>query len=212
MRDREESSPLAKERPSRFAAPMRFVWRCVLGLAAIWSVALSAIFAIQQARPTPKKFISFVAEHPLAGLDAAGRTAVIERAANLLNGLSFEQRQELKETESLRTFFTQMTADERSRFIARTVPESFHQLIAALNKMAPAERKRLVQRTLRNLRTHGSEAALLSGDEEIRQMLSQGFATFSNEADPEVKLDFAPLIEEVQARLATQRGTPAGKP
>lgn len=188
---------------------MRFVRRCALGLAVIWSVAMLAIFAIQQSRPTPKKFITYVAEHPLRGLDTARRAAIIERAAKLLNGLSFEQRQELKETQSLRSFFTQMTPDERSRFIARTVPESFHQMIAALNKMEPAERRRLVQRTLHNLRAHRSHADLLSADEDIQRMVSQGFATFNSEANPQVKLDFAPLIEEVQARQAIQRGTPA---
>lgn len=191
---------------------MRFVWRCALGLAVIWSVALLAIFAIQQSRPTPKKFITYVAEHPLRSLDATGRAAIIERAAKLLNALSFEQRQELKGTQSLRSFFTQMTSDERSRFISRTVPESFHQMIAALNKMEPAERRRLVQRTLHNLRAYRSEADLLSADEDIQRMVSQGFVTFNNEADPQVKLDFAPLIEEVQARQSTQRGTPADKP
>lgn len=191
---------------------MRFVWRCVLGLAVVWSVALMAIFAIQQLRPTPKKFVAYVAEHPLQDLGATSRAAVIERAAKLLNGLSFDQRQELKETQSLRSFLTQMTSDERSRFIARTVPESFHQLIAALNKMVPTERRRLVQRTLHNLRVHRSEADLLSTDEDIQRMVSQGFETFNNEADPQVKLDFAPLIEEVQARQAIQRGTTADKP
>lgn len=191
---------------------MRFVWRCAFGLAAVWTVALLAIFAIEQSRPTPKKFIAYVAEHPLQGLDAARRAATIERTAKLLNGLSFEQRRELKETQALRTFFTQLTSAERSRFIDLTVPEGFHQMIAALNQMEPAERKRLVQRTVQNLRTHRAEADLLSADEDIQRLVSQGFSTFDREADVQVKLDFAPLIEEVQTRQANQSGAPASRP
>lgn len=144
--------------------------------------------------------MAYLAEHPLEGLTPPKREAIIDRAARQLNGLTFEQRQELKEGGTIRTFFTQLTSEERRRFLALTVPDGFRQLISTLNKMDPLERNRLVQRTLRNVRTHSAEAATIGDEEGIPKMISDGLSLFDEEANPEVKRAFAPVIEEVQRR------------
>ena len=50
---------------------------------------------MQKFRATPEKFIAYVAEHPLRGLDTARRAVIIEEAAGLLNGLNTNQRREV---------------------------------------------------------------------------------------------------------------------
>ena len=177
---------------------MRTIWRCLLALVVIWSLAAGAIFAVRWSRPTPQKFMSYVAEHPLQGLKASGRMAVIERAARLLNGLNSEQRLELKKSGVLRTFFTQLTSEERRRFANLTLPAGYRQMVKTLNKMDPEERKKVAARTLRDLRRQSAVANELSGEDDIRAMLSQGASIFEQEASAQVKLDFAPVFEEYQ--------------
>jgi hypothetical protein len=188
---------------------MRIVWRCLFALVVIWSLAAGALFAIQQSRPTPQKFMRYAAEHPLQGLSAARRAAVIERAARLLNGLNLEQRQELKKSGVLRDFFTKLTTEERRRFARLTLPAGFRQMVAALNKMDSEQRKRIVERTLRDLRRQSAMASELSGEDDIREMISHGAAIFEQEAKPEVKRDFAPVIELLRRQQETATTAPA---
>ena len=180
----------------------RIICRCLLILVAIWSVATGVIFIIQSLQPTPRKFMSYVAEHPLEGQIASERAAIIDHVARQLNGLSFEQRQELKDSGTIRTFFAQLTPEERRRFMAMTLPEGFRQLIATLNRMDPVQRKRLAQRTLRNVRERNLQASDLGGEDEIAEMISRGIAIFNEEAHPQVKLDFAAVIQEIEWKQA----------
>ncbi len=185
---------------------MRTVLRCLLALVVIWSLAAGAIFAVRWSRPTPQKFVTYLTTHPLQGLSASDRAAIIDRAARLLNGLNSEQRIEVKKSGVLRTFFTQLTSEERRRFASLTLPAGFRQMIVTLNKMEPAQRKTIVQRTLRDLRRQSAVASELSGEDDIRAMISQGASIFEAEASPEVKIDFAPIFEEYRR---TQKN-PAG--
>jgi hypothetical protein len=179
---------------------VRIFLRCLLALAIIWAIAAGAMFWIQSTRPTPQKFVAYIAEHPLAGQDSRKRAKIVERAARHLNGLTFEQRQELKDSGAIRGFFKQLTATERRRFLALTVPDGFSQLIAVLKKMEPVERNRLVQRTLRNVKKRGTEPDVVAGEADIGAMILQGLAIFEEEANPDVKRAFAPVIAEVQRK------------
>lgn len=157
---------------------------------------------VERSRPTPQKFMRYVAEHPLEGLDASRRVAIIDRAGRLLNGLSSEQRLELKKSGVLRDFFTKLTREERRRFAELTLPAGFRQMVKTLNKMDPQQRKKVVERTLRDLRRQSALASELSEEDDIREMISRGSAIFEQEADPQVKLDFAPVFEEFQRMRA----------
>ena len=124
------------------------------------------------------------------------RVAIIDGAARRLNGLNSEQRLELKKSGVLRTFFTQLTSEERRRFANLTLPAGYRQMVVTLNKMDPVQRKKVAERTLRDLRRQSAVASELSGEDDIRAMISQGASIFEEEANPQVKLDFAPVFEE----------------
>jgi len=175
----------------------------------IWLVAAGAFVAVQHFRSTPQKFMSYIQEHPLQGLDAVQRASIIDRSARLLNGLSTQQRREVKKSGALRSFFTQLTEEERRRFLNLTLPEGFRQMIATLNEMEPEPRKKLAERTLRDLRN--SDSSELGSESDIEQIFSEGRAIFNLEASPQVKLDFAGVIAEVQRKklnLATNEVQP----
>lgn len=153
---------------------------------------------VQQFRATPEKFIAYVNEHPLRGLDAASRTEIIEEAAGILNGLDTNQRRELKKSGVLKTFYSELTTEERRRFAELTLPKGFRQMVATLNDMEPTQRQKVVQRTLRDLKS--AEADEYGDESEIDRMFTEGSSIFYQEASPQVIHDFAPVIEEAKRK------------
>jgi DNA-binding IclR family transcriptional regulator len=184
-------------------------YRYLVLLLIIWVGAIGAIFIVHATRPTPQRLATYLAKHPLGGVTGTKRQAIIMRTAQQLNGLNVEQRQELKKSGALKAFFSQLTAAERRAFLAATLPEGFRQVIATLNRMEPAQRKRLAQKTLRNVREHGFQMDDLTAGEDVTTMFSQGLAIFNDSAHPDVRRDFAEVVAELERRQKATSAPPA---
>jgi len=184
---------------------VKFSWRTLAVLAAVWLVATAVILVSRSASPTPEKLKAYVAAHRIEGLGEAQRREVIENAARQINRLTFDQRRELRESGDIRRFFEQMTPAERSRFLDLTLPEGFRQMMAALNKMSPEKRQRLVRRVLDDMRKTTPQAAERIKEEEVKKILAQGVSSFYEDANADVKLDFAPVLEELQRNIQNLR-------
>jgi hypothetical protein len=164
----------------------------------VWLIAAAIILYTRMARPTPEKLSSYIEKHPLENLAGAQRSEVIQNVAEQLNRLNFEQRQELRRLRADRKIFEQMTPEERSRFMDLTMPEGFRQLMLALNNMDPERRKKMVQRALDDIDRDTPEIGERIDRAEVQKMISQGMSSFYEEANAEVKLEFAPVIERLQ--------------
>ncbi len=184
---------------------MRLSWRAIGIFVAVWLVAAVVIFWARAARPTPASVSAYIEKNPLANLAPAGREKVIGRVAAQLNKLNFDQRQELRKTKIDRRLFEEMTAEERKRFLDLTLPEGFRQLMLALNKMEPDKRKKIVQRALDDIEKDQPENMERIDRVEVQKLISQGMDSFYSEASAEVKLDFAPVIEQLQRATQTMR-------
>jgi hypothetical protein len=177
---------------------MRGKWRIVGLLVLVWAIAGGLIFWSRASRPTPAALATYINGHSLEGLPEAERTKVIAHVTDQLNRLDFDQRQELRKAKIDRQFFEQMTEEERKRFLELTLPEGFRQLMLALNKMNPEQRKKIVQRALDDIEKDTPEMHDRINREAAQKMISQGMDSFYQEASADVKLDFAPVIEELQ--------------
>ncbi len=184
---------------------VKILWRTAAILVVIWIVAAVAILISRSASPSPQKLQAYVESHPIAGLGAAERKIILETTASQLNRLNFEQRRELRESGAVRSFFENLTAEERRTFLEMTLPEGFRQMMSALNKMAPEKRQRLVQRALDDIRKNTPRSAERINEEDVKKIVSQGVSSFYEEANADVKLDFAPVLEELQKNLQGQR-------
>ena len=179
--------------------------RGVLLLVAVWVIAAGVLAWVKSSTPTPEKLAAYLSKNPLSEVSGAKRAEVIATAAGQLNRLTFDQRQELRESGSIRTFFEQLDAEERSRFLDLTLPEGFRQLMNALNKMDESRRKKIVDRVLNDLRSENPEIAARLGDAETPKIITKGLSSFYEEADAGVKLDFAPVIEQLQRATQSMR-------
>lgn len=180
---------------------MSLAWRVLTIVVAIWAVAAGVIFFVRQSEPTPEKIVAYVQEHPLEG--SGDRAKVIEAVANRLNGLDFEDRQRLQRSREMRGFYEAMMEEEQRRFLDLTLPEGFRQVMLALNKMTPEKRKEIVERALNNIAENGSvnDERPPVDEEMMRKIVGQGMTAFYEEANADVKLDFAPVIEQIQQSL-----------
>jgi hypothetical protein len=179
---------------------MRPLWfKAALVLAAIWLVAGGAIFWARSVKVTPASITSYLDAHPIAGQSAADRAKLIEKVADQMNALTYEERREVRMGKRLDGFFRALTPEEQSVFLDRTLPTGFKQMMESLNKMEPMKRKQFVERSLRDMREREGEDPKI--DQNARKMIDQGFKSFYSEASTEVKMDVAPLLEQLQKNL-----------
>ncbi len=178
----------------------RSLWlKAALVLLAIWLVAGGAIFWARSVKVTPETLAAYLAKHPIAEQSGTSRGKVIEKVADQMNLLSYEDRREMRMGKRLDGFFRTLTPEEQSAFLDRTLPTGFKQMMESLNKMPPAQRKRFVERSLRDMREHEGEDPKV--DQNARKMIDEGFKSFYSEASTEVKMDVAPLLEQLQKNL-----------
>lgn len=186
-------------------------WLKIAGLLLlVWAVAAGVVLFARSSKPDPEKLAQFVKQSTVAELSPSERENVLNRVILDLNRMDFEQRRTLQRDPALRDFFDTLSAEEKSSFLERTLPEGFRQMMIAFNQMEPERRKRLVERALADI-----EQAEASGrtaerssqlDEEMtRKIVDQGLQAFYSEASADVKLDLAPVIERIQESLQSRR-------
>jgi hypothetical protein len=68
--------------------------------------------------------------------------------------------------------------------------------------MDPVRRKQIVSDALARMKEHEGEGPPPGADSKIaQQVIDQGLKSFYRDADADVKLDLAPLIEQMQRNL-----------
>jgi uncharacterized membrane protein len=167
-------------------------------LALVWAIAGGVILWSRAVRPTAQSLSTYIEQNPIQSLTPEKRAAVIAKVGEQLNRLDFEERQKLRELRKDRTLFEQMTEAERRAFLEATLPEGFRQLMLALNKMDPAERKKIVNRALDDIEKDSPEIAERIDSADAQKVISEGLGAFYEEASADVKMDFAPVIERLQ--------------
>lgn len=183
---------------------MRPLWiKTAAGLAAVWLVAGGAIFWARSHKVTPESLTQHIETLQLEGKTADTRGEEIDDVADQLNRLTYQERREVRMSRKIDRFFKTLTPAEQERFLDRTLPTGFKQMMEALNKMERQKRQQFVNRTLKEMREREGEEPERDPQDEAaaRKIIDQGFKSFYSEASAETKLDVAPLIEEMQKNL-----------
>ncbi len=178
----------------------------VLGLLmGVWIFAMTVVFCIRTSQPTPEKIQTELAANPLTDLNAPARAEFIDRTASRVNRLDFDDRRKLQRTPEAREFFESMTDAERSDYLDLTLPEGFKQVMLALNKMKPDKRREIVAKALERIGQNDpaadSEERTQADEAMMKKIAAQGMTAFYEEANADVKMDFAPVIEQIQQSL-----------
>ena len=179
---------------------MNFWLKIAAALAAVWLAAAAAIHWARASQPTAQSVAAYLRENDLAMKTGAAREREIERVEKMLNGITYEDRQQLHRDRVTETFFRALTPPEQTAFLDATLPAGFKQMMEAFNKMDPLRRKQLLDRALAEMKKHeGDERPPRAlDDKNAQRIIDQGLRSFYNDANADVKLDLAPLIEQMQ--------------
>ena len=179
------------------------VWlKTVLSLVGVWLLAFGAIHWLHASKPTAASITAYLQCTDLSTLSPGDRARMLSRAEDQLNDLSFDERQRLQRNGETRRFFASLTPAEQNQFLDATLPADFKQLMEVFNKMEPGKRKEFVNRALEDMKKHEGEAPPVEADERLRdRVIDQGLKSFYKDANSDVKLDLAPLIEQMQRNL-----------
>ncbi|MCB1230308.1 MAG: hypothetical protein KDN19_08585 [Verrucomicrobiae bacterium] len=190
--------------------------KAVLALVILWGLVWGGIRFFGSMTPTPESIAEYVDEHPLSEIDDPDeRREVIGKVADMLNQLPTEEigrlAQEGEESgerriDPRRNFFRGMNEDEQRFFMEKRVGKAFDQMMQAFNGMEREERKRIVERTLKQMRDDGNrrpgiERLEKSDPEVAERIINEGLRAYYQEADSETKLDLAPVLEQMQLNL-----------
>jgi hypothetical protein len=181
---------------------MKF-WLKTGGLvAAVWIVAAVIIHFAIAARPTAASVTAYAQSIDLARLQGEARARAIARMEKMVNRISFDERRQLDRDRISRDFLHQLTPEEQDAYLDATLPTGFQQLMDSFNKMDPAKRKQLVTDALARMKEHEGQGPPPGADSHLAQhVIDQGLKSFYRDANADVKLDLAPLIEQMQRNL-----------
>jgi len=179
----------------------------------LWIAALGIIKMIRSARVTADKVVTLIETRALDSMPVTERESFLLGLAEKMNRMEFEERQKLRMNRSLENLVKSMTEEERLKLFEATLPQGMDELMAALNKMTPEQRKRWVQRGQQELQ-EVSDRVAAGGEppggpvsEEVAQRVTQqGFQSYLENASSETKMDLAPLMEQIQLNLQGLKG------
>ena len=195
-------------------------------LVALWVVIGIVVKVAGSLKPTPEKIFKYAEKNSLDKIeDPEKRKVVIGRLAEMMNQLEVEDLQDMEEKvdrEKREAMFASMTQEEQWFFMEKRMGRAFTQMMEMFNKMERPERKKMVERALREIRknetnqTQGGggdgRLSLEEGDPEIvEKVTSAGMKAYFTDASAETKLDLAPLMEEIQKIMSAPGRGPRRK-
>lgn len=181
----------------------RFFLQAALALAVVWSAVAATSLFINASIPTAEKLLGYLATDPL---ETSPRPAVVDAVAADYVRLPFLQKRELRAVEAggrFDSFLSQLTGEEKSRFVELALPRGFRDLLDGFAKMDSGERKKNLERSRRELLENlgDSPAKLMieaAGPGLIKQIAETGLGPFFDSLPPDAKLQLLPMIEQMQ--------------
>ncbi len=178
---------------------MKFWLKIGALVAAVWLIAAALIYLAHARQPTAASITAYVQSLDLDSLQGEARALAIKRMEEMMNRVSFEDRQELDHERIGRNFLHKLTPAEQDAYLDATLPTGFQQLMDSFNKMDPERRKQIVSEALAHMKEHEGEGWPQGPDSNVQQhVIDQGLKSYYRDADADVKMDLAPLVEEMQ--------------
>lgn len=186
-----------------------------VALAVLWGVVWGVLQVTGAMKPSPEKVEAYIADHSLSEVtDPDERRKIIARMARMLNQLEGGQLRDMFAEEGERDgppeFIADMTPEEQGYFMELRLGKAFEQMMVAFNDMEREERKRIVDRTLRQMRSDSDQSEGMNrledeNPEMAEKMINEGLKAYYQDASAETKIDLAPVLEQMQKNLRFQR-------
>lgn len=150
------------------------------------------------------------------GANATGRRERIDKVAEMFNQLDFAERDRAREQRIGEDFFLRLAPSEKDRFVGLTLEKSMQSLIRALDAMNPEERRKIVERGLREIEDGRTEEEMRRAEEMSEDLLNritqEGVKAYFEQAGADTKLDLAPLMDAMDGVIKGMRGNEFAPP
>ena len=168
-------------------------------LAIVWGLVGGAIWIVRKNRPTPERIAAFVSANSLEDKAPGERAKIIESVAGQVNRLDYDERRELDKQRKLGPFWSALDDREKSRYLDLVLPTGFKQMMENFNKMEPGKRKRMVQKAVDDLQSHGGDREGRDlNDPQFKKIVDQGLKSFYSDATIDAKMDALPFLEALE--------------
>jgi len=131
--------------------------------------------------------------------EAQRRREILENIGNSMNRLDLREREKLHESGRGMVMFRRLSGKERKYFVDLTLTESMKRMMEAFDQMDRRERQKMVERSLKTMRSGATGEDIMTLDEKdpelVNQIIEQGLKSYYQEASAETKMDLAPLMD-----------------
>lgn len=177
----------------------------------VWGVLGVVIWATEDSVFTPEKTLALMQDAPWLEDENLGheqRMQYLDKVITSVIKLDFNQRDTMRDDgpETVSRFFKSLTDEERGEYIGRTVAENFKAVMKGIDKLPAEERRRIVgsiHREMKKKAANNPEMQLLLDQDtaSFERNFTKEMTFFFKEAPLAAKLEMAPMLEGMQARM-----------
>jgi hypothetical protein len=198
----------------RAIAVLAIVWSLVWG-ARMWAGSRKITAERVQSRIEAARFADWSdKDAPDENPEGKRRLKEIHELADMMNRLDFQERENNRRNRGGEEFFRKLSTSEKSLFIELTVMESMNRFMESLDAMPPEQRRKFVERGLKEIEEGRTEEDMARADElgaDLLEKISQeGMRAYFEKSSTETKLDLAPLMEAINETMQGLRGNEFG--
>ena len=195
---------------------LRFlVWAAAV-VFGIWLLALAGNWYLQSLKVTADKLHAYVGSVDFGTLTGAAREKALKHLEDMLNALSYQERQKFRSQHFINDWFGKMTEDEKAQFIEATMPTGFKQMISAFEQLPEDKRHHVIDEAMKNLRNDNNQPGGRAGQggtnapppispELEAKIRTIGLKSFYSQSSAQTKAEVAPLLEEIQRQMESGR-------
>ena len=141
---------------------------------------------------------------------AKERDKKLREVAELVNRLDFSEAEKNRDNRSLENMYRLMSREEKALFANLTVAKSMDRMMQGLDQLPPEQRKQFVEKGLAEIRSGktGQEISRARDiDENLPDIIAQeGMRAYFEKASADLKLELAPIMEEINGVMQGMRG------
>jgi len=196
--------------------PVQRLWLQVAAfLALVWAGVAVVMWVTEDSVFSPEKTLALMEGAPWfedADLGHEQRQQHLDKIITSVIKLDFNQRGTLREDglETMDRFFKSLTDEEKGEYISRTVEENFKAVMKGIEKLPPEERRRIIggiHREMKKKASNNPEMQLLLDQDAagFEKTFTKDMGAVFKEAPLSMKLEMAPMLEGMQARMQGMR-------